>query len=27
VDDDGALRTWPHRHGCDAFYAVRLERQ
>jgi 16S rRNA (cytosine967-C5)-methyltransferase len=27
VDETGALRTWPHRHGCDAFYAVRLERQ
>jgi 16S rRNA (cytosine967-C5)-methyltransferase len=27
VDEAGALRTWPHRHGCDAFYAVRLERR
>jgi 16S rRNA (cytosine967-C5)-methyltransferase len=26
VDDSGALRTWPHRHGCDGFYAVRLLR-
>jgi len=24
VDSAGALRTWPHRHGCDGFYAVRL---
>ncbi len=24
VDPAGALRTWPHRHGCDGFYAVRL---
>lgn len=22
---DGELRTWPDRHGADAFYAVRLE--
>ncbi len=22
----GALRTWPHRHGADAFFAVRLTR-
>ena len=21
---DGALRTWPHRHDVDAFFAVRL---
>lgn len=26
VGPDGALRTWPHRHGCDGFYAVRLVR-
>src|SRR5690606_36547281 len=23
---DGVLRTWPHRHGLDGFFAVRLER-
>jgi 16S rRNA (cytosine967-C5)-methyltransferase len=23
---DGALRTWPHEHGLDGFFAVRLER-
>lgn len=23
---DGALRTWPHRDGADAFYAARLRR-
>lgn len=23
---DGSLRTFPHRHGADAFYAVRLRR-
>ncbi|MBW2416538.1 MAG: 16S rRNA (cytosine(967)-C(5))-methyltransferase RsmB [Deltaproteobacteria bacterium] len=23
----GALRTWPHLHGCDGFYAVRLRKQ
>lgn len=22
----GALRTWPHKHGCDGFFAVRLVR-
>ena len=22
----GAIRTWPHRHNADAFYAVRLIR-
>ncbi|MFQ5699296.1 MAG: transcription antitermination factor NusB [Myxococcota bacterium] len=22
----GVLRTWPHRHGCDGFFSVRLER-
>ena len=21
---DGTLRTWPHRHGADAFFAARL---
>ena len=26
VDSSGALRTWPHRHSCDGFYAVRLQR-
>jgi 16S rRNA C967 or C1407 C5-methylase (RsmB/RsmF family) len=25
-DEGGALRTWPHRHDADAFYAVRLRR-
>jgi 16S rRNA (cytosine967-C5)-methyltransferase len=24
---DGALRTWPHAHGLDAFYAVVIERR
>jgi 16S rRNA (cytosine967-C5)-methyltransferase len=24
VDSDLALRTWPHLHGCDGFFAVRL---
>jgi 16S rRNA (cytosine967-C5)-methyltransferase len=24
---DGVLRTWPHRHGADAFYAARLRRR
>jgi 16S rRNA (cytosine967-C5)-methyltransferase len=24
IDADLALRTWPHLHGCDGFYAVRL---
>jgi 16S rRNA (cytosine967-C5)-methyltransferase len=24
VSADGALRTWPHRHDLDAFFAVRL---
>ena len=24
VDADQALRTWPQRHGCDGFFAVRL---
>ena len=26
LDADGTLRTWPHRHGTDGFFAVRLER-
>jgi 16S rRNA (cytosine967-C5)-methyltransferase len=26
LDDDGTLRTWPHRHDTDGFVAVRLER-
>jgi len=26
VDAEGALRTWPQRHACDGFYAVRLVR-
>lgn len=26
IDAEGALRTLPHRHGCDAFYGVRLVR-
>jgi 16S rRNA (cytosine967-C5)-methyltransferase len=26
VGDDGALRTFPHRHGLDGFFAVRLKR-
>jgi 16S rRNA (cytosine967-C5)-methyltransferase len=25
LDAGGALRTWPHRHGMDGFFAVRLE--
>jgi 16S rRNA (cytosine967-C5)-methyltransferase len=24
---DGAFRSWPHRHGTDAFFAARLERR
>src|SRR3972149_3801153 len=24
VDRAGAVRTWPHRHGIDGFYALRL---
>lgn len=24
VEPDGTLRTWPHRHACDGFFAVRL---
>jgi 16S rRNA (cytosine967-C5)-methyltransferase len=27
VDDAGAMRTWPHRHGIDGFYAIRLRRR
>ncbi len=27
TDASGALRTWPHRHDADAFYAVRLRRK
>jgi 16S rRNA (cytosine967-C5)-methyltransferase len=23
----GALRTWPHRHDADGFYALRLQRR
>jgi len=23
----GALRTWPHVHGCDGFFAVRLRKK
>jgi len=26
VDTDGCLRTFPHRHGTDGFFAVRLKR-
>lgn len=26
VDPGGALRTWPHRHGIDGFYAIRFRR-
>jgi 16S rRNA (cytosine967-C5)-methyltransferase len=26
TDEAGALRTWPHRHDADAFYAIRLRR-
>ncbi len=27
VDPDGVLRTFPHRHGLDGFFAVRLKRR
>ena len=27
LDAEGALRTWPHRHGMDGFFAVRLEQR
>jgi 16S rRNA (cytosine967-C5)-methyltransferase len=26
LDDGGDLRTWPHRHDADGFFAARLER-
>jgi hypothetical protein len=26
VDEDGSLKTWPHRHGVDGFFAARLRR-
>jgi 16S rRNA (cytosine967-C5)-methyltransferase len=26
VDGSGSLKTWPHRHGVDGFFAVRLRR-
>ncbi len=26
LEADHSLRTWPHRHGADAFYAARLRR-
>ena len=26
VDEQGSLRTLPHRHGLDGFFAVRLKR-
>ncbi len=26
VDDQGYLRTWPHRHGTDGFFVARLRR-
>ncbi len=26
VEEDFSIRTWPHRDGCDGFYAVRLVR-
>lgn len=26
LDESGALRTWPHRHGGDGFFAARLVR-
>ncbi len=26
IDDAGGLRTWPHRHDADGFYAFRLQR-
>jgi 16S rRNA (cytosine967-C5)-methyltransferase len=25
LDTEGALRTWPHRHAMDGFFAVRME--
>ncbi len=27
VDASGALASWPHLHGCDGFFAVRLRRR
>ncbi len=27
LDEDGTLRTTPHQHDCDGFYAARLERR
>jgi 16S rRNA (cytosine967-C5)-methyltransferase len=27
VETDGWVRTWPHRHGCDGFFAGRLLRR
>jgi len=27
IDAKGSLRTWPHRHGLDGFYAIRLRRR
>ena len=27
VDPDGAIRTWPHVHGLEAFYAAALQRR
>jgi 16S rRNA (cytosine967-C5)-methyltransferase len=26
LDAAGTLRTWPHRHGMDGFFAARMER-
>src|SRR5574337_1233234 len=26
IDSKDAIRTWPHRHGIDGFYAIRLRR-
>lgn len=26
IDSKGALRAWPHRHGLDGFYAIRLRK-
>lgn len=27
IDIKGVLRTWPHRHGLDGFYAIRLRKR
>ena len=27
VDAGGTLASWPHLHGCDGFFAVRLRRR